>query len=67
MTSQDITLRIASIATLARHERDASAHDAEDELRADFIRHVSNGSSEHAEMARMILSTDDIAFSRWTD
>ena len=45
---------------------DESAHSAEDALRAEFIALVAEvGSQELAEMAREVLKTDEIEFSRW--
>lgn len=47
-------------------ESDASAHNLEDALYERFVRHVAQyGSPELAEMARAVLKTKDIDFSRW--
>jgi hypothetical protein len=50
----------------AMKDDDESAHYAEDTLRAEFITLVAEvGSPELAAMAREVLKTVDISFSRW--
>ena len=45
---------------------DEAAHNAEDKLHVDFIRHVAAvGSPELAEMANEILKVCDFDFARW--
>ncbi len=64
MTRNDAERRVEEIRALAG-DADA-AHTAEDALRRDFIKWVSEGEATNAqEIARMILSTDDIDFPRW--
>lgn len=47
-------------------ESDASAHSLEDALYERFVRHVAeHGPPELAEMARAVLKTKDMDFSRW--
>lgn len=62
----DILAAVAEIREFAQEEDDESAHTCEDELRADFIRHVANVSRGGLGlMAKEILETDKIKFNRW--
>lgn len=42
-----------------------SLHSMEDDLRADVLRAIANGSPDAVELARIALETDDLDFSRW--
>lgn len=51
---------------IEKDEDDEAAHILEDNLREDFIKHVSKCEDEQlAEMAKLILSIKDIEFIRW--
>jgi hypothetical protein len=41
-------------------------HDSEDSLYADFVNHIANyGPPDLAEMAREVLKTQELDFTRW--
>lgn len=64
MDIEECKMRVRDIS--ARACDDESAHILEDSLYADFVRYVAEKSSgELAEMAKEILKTGDIKFSRW--
>jgi hypothetical protein len=44
---------------------DEKAHSLEDQLREWFIQDIANSKNELAELARLVLSTNDIDFQRW--
>lgn len=44
---------------------DEAAHSCEDGLRANFIAYVAGMPGELGELAKIVLSTDEISFSRW--
>ena len=44
---------------------DEAQHSLEDELYAGFVEHISQGQSEYAEMAKLILTTKQMDFARW--
>ena len=55
-----------AVAAIEKDHLDESAHMAEDILRAEFIAMVAEaGSLELAELAREVMKTDEIEFSRW--
>lgn len=67
MTIEEITKRIEQIKELGAHD-DESAHAREDDLREDFLRYVkaaANSDAEIPEKAALVLSTNDLRFSRW--
>ncbi len=48
------------------NDDDERAHAKEDDLRAEFIKHVADtAGGTLSDMAFMVLSTDNIRFSRW--
>lgn len=64
MTINDIEKAIAKIKAAA--DDDEMAHVYEDELYAAFIGYVAGGGSDNlSEKAKLVLSTEDISFSRW--
>ncbi len=66
MTRKEVELIIDEVRYFARLGDAEAAHATEDALRRDFIKWVSEGEATNAqEIARMILSTDDIDFPRW--
>jgi hypothetical protein len=65
MTKEDIEKAIKQIKGYA-HDPEF-AHSLEDALRGRFIDYVANTAHvELAEMARLVLSTDEIDFPRWS-
>jgi hypothetical protein len=66
MTLDDVKAALAETADWAKEGDDEMAHREEASLREDFIRHVAEaGPPELAEMAREVLKTEEIEFSRW--
>lgn len=67
MTIKDIQDRIDHIKSIV-HD-DEVAHGREDKLRADFIKYVgtleNNTDVNLAQKARLVLTTNDIEFTRW--
>ena len=64
MTLQEVHDRVEFIKRVAGD--DEAAHVAEDQLHEDFIAWVhASGAVELAEMARVVLTTQDVEFSRW--
>lgn len=63
MTQEEIKQRLGSIR--ACMDDNESAHCMEDSLRGDFILYVANNGGELAEMAKLILTSDDFNFTRW--
>jgi hypothetical protein len=64
MTTDDIAFTLSEIRCIAWDCE--SAHRLEDSLRAAFIEHVAATADEPlATMARMVLTSRDIEFSRW--
>ncbi|NQU86725.1 MAG: hypothetical protein HQ541_13285 [Mariniphaga sp.] len=64
MNLKEIKAMVANIDSAK--DDDEMAHCAEDDLREDFIKHISKtGTKEQRKMAREILKTNDIDFSRW--
>ena len=62
MTIDEIRERIEEI----KRCHDQKAHELEDKLYEDFIAFVSESqSSELAELAKEVLKTKDLSFSRW--
>lgn len=72
MTADEIKTRIAAIEALATYYAEA-AHGLEDKLREDFLcwliepTTTALHSRDHiVELAKLVLSTSEIEFSRWT-
>ncbi len=66
MTTEDIQKRIDNIQVTADAGDDEYAHSQEDQLREDFIRYVSTlHIPSLAAKAKLVLSTENIKFSRW--
>jgi len=64
MNLRKIEDRVADIK--AAIDDDEMAHCAEDNLRLDFIKHISKtGTKEQRKMAREVLKTEEFDFSRW--
>jgi hypothetical protein len=64
MTKAEAERRVEEIRKLA-HDAEA-AHAAEDELRRDFIAAVATGRCKMpAAVAKIVLSSGEIVFSRW--
>ena len=64
MNLDDVKKSLADIE--AMKDDDESAHNAEDALYASFIQHVADtAGGDLAEMAREVLKTADIDFTRW--
>lgn len=66
MTKEEITQRIADIEEIK--DDSEVAHSKEDGLYADFILAVAKGDIDPAELrelATLVLSTENISFSRW--
>ena len=64
MTIQDVKNEIEKIKSIAGD--DEVMHSGEDGLRAKFIEHIAAlDIPVYAEMARLVLTTDNIEFSRW--
>jgi hypothetical protein len=64
MNSYYIRQRVWEIASMA-HDPEA-AHGEEDRLHKQFIEYIaSHGPDPFAEMAKEVLKTEDIDFSRW--
>jgi hypothetical protein len=69
MTLDDITKRIEAIRIAGVvQDDDEKAHGLEDALREDFIKYIvglSALSQTLSAQARLVLTTNDLAFSRW--
>jgi hypothetical protein len=64
MTLEEIQKRIDAIDAIA--DDDESAHSLEDQLYTDFINYVASINNESlAAKAKLVLSTQNIEFSRW--
>ncbi len=63
MNIEEIQYRIKAINEIS-HD-DEAAHSLEDRLYEDFIKHVSKRKDKIGNMARQILATQEIDFSRW--
>ena len=65
MTLENIVYRLAEI--YDRRDDDETAHVMEDKLMIDFIKYISEyGADKHQkEMAKMVLKSGNINFSRW--
>jgi hypothetical protein len=67
MTRQEIETRIEHIREFAGD--DETAHGLEDDLRRDFLKAIASGEIDirwdMAELAALVLTTDDIDFERW--
>lgn len=63
MTIEEILQAIQEIRDVA--EDGETAHINEDNLRTSFIESIAERRDELGELARLILSTDDIDFARW--
>lgn len=65
MTVEEINKRIAEIKSFKSD--DERAHDMEDSLRSDFIDYIAEGGVEDLqEKAKLVASTAEISFCRWT-
>jgi hypothetical protein len=65
MTREEIEQAVAEIAKMGSWD-DERAHCSEDQLREAFIRHVADtAGGELSELARLVLTTSDMEFSRW--
>lgn len=66
MTTEEIKKRIDNINALASDSDSESAHIEEDSLREDFIKYIATlDNPSLAAKAKLVLSTEDIHFSRW--
>lgn len=66
MTLEEVIQRVADIQKMVSHGDTVGAHIAEDDLRRDFIACVTmSDSPELADMAKVILMTEELTFSRW--
>jgi hypothetical protein len=64
MTTEEIQKRIDNINAISGDSE--SAHVEEDSLREDFIKYVASlDNPSLAAKAKLVLSTNDIGFSRW--
>lgn len=64
LTVQTIAAAVEKIE--AAKDDDEGAHEMEDRLRAEFIRHVAEtAGGELAEMARAVMKTEEIRLCRW--
>lgn len=63
MTHDEAKRRVQDIRDMASD--DESAHSAEDQLYADFVRYVASQEGPHRAIAEEILKTEKIDFSRW--
>jgi len=64
MNGQEIIDRVVKIEAMSFDAE--MAHVEEDQLYADFIRHVQDeAGTELSEMARLVLTTSEIEFPRW--
>ena len=64
MTKKDITNTIKYIKSVAGD--DEIAHNAEDELHEEFIEYIAKREDHLGEKARLILTTRDINFERFS-
>ncbi|MFA5808726.1 MAG: hypothetical protein WC935_00130 [Thermoleophilia bacterium] len=63
MTKEEALASVEKIREEA--DDDEVAHSHEDGLRAQFIAHVAEMPGELGELAKIVLSTDEISFGRW--
>lgn len=63
MTPEDVRARVEAIRAVADDEEDA--HGKEDDLRADVLRVIANGSPHAQALALEALATEAIQFRRW--
>ena len=64
MTIEDAKTRVQAIKDIAGD--DEVAHGTEDHLYQQFIEDIANGQTEDIqEIAKIILTTEDIDFARW--
>lgn len=63
MTALEVAKRVAAIRAAA--DDNEQAHAMEDALRDVVLQAIANGAENAAELAREVLRTGDIEFSRW--
>jgi len=63
MTKDEALKEVEKIRELADNAEDA--HQLEDFFRRDFIAFIAQRDDELGEIARIVLSTDEISFARW--
>lgn len=65
MNMQEVIDRVDSIRRTGEGD-DEAAHSMEDKLYRDFIAHVTKRKGKLGQMAKVVLSTQDFDFCRWT-
>ena len=63
MNKEDIEERIAEIKRLSWDSE--AAHAREDQLYQGFVRMIADSNGPYSNMARLILSTQELKFNRW--
>ena len=63
MTTETALMRVKAIRDVQND--DERAHGLEDQLRADFIQAIAASDHPMADVARIVLTTAGIEFSRW--
>ena len=65
MTANEARRAVRHIKAMSGAGDHEAAHSEEDELREAFIRFVSKGRGQLAEIAKIVLSTEEVDFERW--
>jgi len=65
VTKDNIKTRIYDIEKFAKKKDHDAAHEEEDVLYHEFVRFATNDPGQLGQMARLIIKTEKIRFSRW--